>query len=90
MVGIAQNMITANKSIHDTCIKQGEITLCGKETSILNDQDRQLWAALTGIIFTQPRATYHSISTPLSMGFRDNWRNSSMSYITHQTLTRIN
>lgn len=52
MVGIAQNMITANKSIH--YIKQGEITLCGKETSILNDQDRQLWAALTGIIFTQP------------------------------------
>lgn len=88
MVGIAQNMITANKSIH--YIKQGEITLCGKETSILNDQDRQLWAALTGIIFTQPRATYHSISTPLSMGFRDNWHNSSMSYITHQTLTRIN
>lgn len=88
MVGIAQNMITANKSIH--YIKQGEITLCGKETSILNDQDRQLWAALTGIIFTQPRATYHSISTLLSMGFRDNWRNSSMSYITHQTLTRIN
>lgn len=89
MVGIAQNMITANKSIH--YIKQGEITLCGKETSILNDQDRQLWAALTGIIFTQPRATYnHSIPTPLSMGFRDNWRNSSMSYITHQAFTRIN
>lgn len=88
MVGIAQNMIAGNKSIH--YIKQGEITLCGKETSILNDQNRQLRVALTGIIFTQPRATNQSTQTHLSMGFRDNWRNNSMSYITHQMFTPIN